>query len=144
MIVGNKDWVSGGNPGWLLLANEGEDNSFGTNYASTVGDRIDLEDIAYTDTGWWFLAAVFDAQGVATLYAGNDAGQLHWIALDARDVGPLSSTMPINVGQDGTGSYGHNLGGDVDDLALWERALNPSEISSLYADGTGAELASLP
>jgi len=144
VIVGNKDWVSGGNPGWLLLANEGEDNSFGTNYASTVGDRIDLEDIAYTDTGWWFLAAVFDAQGVATLYAGNDAGQLHWIALDARDVGPLSSTMPINVGQDGTGSYGHNLGGDVDDLALWERALNPSEISSLYADGTGAELASLP
>jgi hypothetical protein len=39
VLIGNKDWVSGMNPGWALLANEGGNNSAGSNYG-TGSDRI--------------------------------------------------------------------------------------------------------
>ena len=32
VIIANKNWNSGANPGWLLSANEGGENSFGTNF----------------------------------------------------------------------------------------------------------------
>jgi hypothetical protein len=143
VIVGNKNWVSGGNPGWLLLANEGGGNSFGTNYASGGGERLDLEDIDYNDTGWWFLAAVFDPSGLAVLYCGDAAGTMRWAALDAGPVGPLVSPLPINIGQDGTGSYPSNLDADLDDLAIWRRALSPQEIEALYQEGRGAEVSTV-
>jgi hypothetical protein len=74
LIFGNKDWESGGNPGLLLSANEGGDNSFGANFASSSADRVDIEDIDYSDTGWWFLATVVHPGELAILYAGNGYG----------------------------------------------------------------------
>jgi len=142
VIIGNKDWVSGANPGWLILANEGADNSFGANYAGT-GRRLDLEDIDYTDTDWWFLAATFDPAGLAILFCGDRTGQLRWMALDAHDVGDLISSLPLNIGQDGTGAYRNNLNGDVDDLGIWRRALNLPEVHTLYQRGRGQEVMTL-
>lgn len=140
VILGNKNWRSGQNRGWLVLADEGGDSSFGTNFAGMGADRIDLEDIDYGAGGWWFLASVFDPDGLATLYVGDEAGGLRWMALDATGVGDLTSPLPLNVGQDGTGAYPHNLDGDVDDLAIWRRALTLEEIRTLYAEGRGLEL----
>jgi hypothetical protein len=144
VILGNKSWDSGQNAGWLILANEGANNSFGSNFASgsSASDRTDLEDIDYMDTDWWFLASVFDANGNVALYAGNENGGLRWITLKATSVGDLRSPLPLNLGQDGTGEYGDNLDGDIDDLAIWRRALNHDEITRLYAGGTGLELQS--
>ncbi|MDP6946470.1 MAG: alkaline phosphatase family protein, partial [Myxococcota bacterium] len=71
VILGNKDWVSGYNAGWLLLANEGGDNSFGANFASGGDARVDLEDVDYTDTQWWFLAVSYDPDGLAVMVAGD-------------------------------------------------------------------------
>lgn len=140
VIIGNKNWNSGGNPGWLLLSNEGADNSFGANISSSSSDRLDLEDIDYSDTNWWFLVLTFDASGQAVFYAGSESGGLRWMGADAQQVGDLSSSLPINVGQDGTGSYTHNADGDVDDLAIWRRALSYEEVLRLYAGGRGVEL----
>ena len=124
----------------MVLANEGDNNSFGANFASTGADRIDLEDIDYSDTDWWFIATIFNASGLATLYAGRENGGLRWFSLKASQVGDLSASLPLNLGQDGTGTYGHNLDGDVDDLAIWRRALSHDEILRLYAQGAGLEL----
>ena len=143
VILGNKDWSSGGNPGFLLLADEGGDNSFGSNYASRGADRIDLEDINYPTHQWWFLAATFNPDGLAVLYAGDPEGRLRAIALDASQVGPLDSPLPVNIGQDGTGAYPHHLEADIDDLAVWRRALHPEEVRSLYGMGDGQELLGL-
>ena len=140
LILGNKNWNSGQNAGWLISANEGNGNSFGSNFASANSDRIDLEDINYSDTEWWFIASVFDAQGNAILYAGRAIGGLRWIALKAGGVGDLTSSLPLNLGQDGTGEYDDNLDGDIDDLAIWGRALSHEEILRLYAGGAGLEL----
>ncbi len=147
VIIGNQDRTSGGS-GWLILANAGKDRffrsrSFGTRYAS-AGERLDLENIDYAGTDWWFLAAVLRPDGLAVTYAGDSAGALCWMALDATSVGPLSSGLPINIGQDGTGTYGFNLTGDVDDLAIWRRALTATEINRLYGGGKGPELGSPP
>ena len=140
MILGTKDWVSGGNPGWLLLANEGGGNSFGSNFASSGDDRLDLEDVDYSDTNWWFIASVFQADGLAFLFAGDASGHMRWMTIDASGVGELVSPYPLNLGQDGTGSYANNLDGDIDDLAIWRRALHPEEVMMLYAGGVGQEL----
>ena len=142
LILGNKDWSSGGNGGWLLSANEGGQNSFGTNYASTSSDRVDIEDIDYSDVEWWFLAAVVHPGDVAVLYAGN-AGGMRWIAHQFPSGMSLLSDLPLNIGQDGTGMYPHNLNGDIDDLAIWKGALTFEDIQSLYADGAGVSVGTI-
>jgi len=143
VIIGNKNWITGQNPGWLMLANEGFGNSFGTNFASGGGDRLDVEDIDYVDTDWWHLVLVFRADGNTVMYAGNSAGVAFWMALDATSVGSLVTALPLNLGQDGTGTYGANLAGDIDDLAIWDRALSPAEVASLHNGGAGAEVGTL-
>ncbi len=65
------------------------------------------------------------------------------MALRADGVGDLTSTLPLNLGQDGTGTYSHNLDADIDDLAIWKRALAPDEIGLIYAQGNGTNVGSL-
>lgn len=136
LILGNKNWNSGANQGWLLSANEGGGNSFGTNYASTSTTRVDIEDLDYSADEWWFLATVVHPGELAVLYAG-DVNGLRWIAHRYPEPTDLRSNLPLNLGQDGTGSYSHNLAGDVDDLAIWNRALEFEEVQALYASGAG-------
>lgn len=136
LILGNKNWNSGANQGWLLSANEGGGNSFGTNYASTSTTRVDIEDLDYSADEWWFLATVVHPGQLAILYAG-DVNGLRWIAHRYPEPTDLSSSLPLNLGQDGTGSYSHNLAGDVDDLGIWNRALEFEEVQALYASGAG-------
>jgi hypothetical protein len=138
VILGNKDWVSGYNEGWLLLANEGGDNSFGANFASGGDARVDLEDVDYTDTQWWFLAVTYDPTGLAVMVAGDADGVMRWMALEAAALGALTSSYPLHIGQDGTGTYPHNLAADIDDLAIWRRALSMDELNAIYAGGQGA------
>ena len=136
VIIGNKNWNSGANPGWLLSANEGGENSFGTNFASSSTSRVDVEDIDYISDEWWFLATVVEPGDLTILYAGNTDG-IRWIAHRYKESTDLNSGLPLNLGQDGTGTYAHNLSGDIDDLAIWSRALTLDEIHSIYAAGTG-------
>jgi len=138
VIVGNKDWDSGFNAGWVMLANEGGDNSFGANFGSGADARVDLEDIDYTDTQWWFLGVTYDPEGLALMVAGDAGGVMRWMALETAALDSLVSTYPLNIGQDGTGAYPHNLAADLDDLAIWRRALSMDELNVLYSDGVGA------
>ncbi|WDE02131.1 alkaline phosphatase family protein [Thalassomonas actiniarum] len=140
VIIGNKNWNSGANRGTLLLANEGNGDDVGINLASDSGDRKDIDPIDYTFNGWWLLAASFDRDGVATLYAGSPQGRLHIIAGGIKDVGDLTSSLDWNIGQDGTGSYRYNLKADLDDMAIWRRALTLDEIRTVYNQGTGLEI----
>ncbi|MBQ4848440.1 alkaline phosphatase family protein [Pseudoalteromonas sp. MMG005] len=143
VIVGNKNWVSGANRGTLLLANEGNGDDFGINIASSRSDRKDIDPIDYTFNGWWLLVASFDRQGVATLYAGSPSGELNIIAGDISNVGDISSELDWNIGQDGTGRYHYNLKADLDDFAVWRRAITLSEVRAIYNNGHGSELLSL-
>ena len=143
VIVGNKNWASGANRGTLLLANEGNGDDFGINIASSSADRQDIDPIDYTFNGWWLLVATFDRKGVATMYAGSPTGELNIIAGDISNVGDIKSELNWNIGQDGTGSYTYNLKADLDDFAVWRRALTLDEVRTIYNKGQGAELNSL-
>ena len=143
VIVGNKDWHSGSNTGTLLLANEGNGDDVGINIASSSADRKDIDPIDYSFNDWWLLVASFDRDGVATLYAGDPQGNLHIIAGGIDDVGDITSTLNWNIGQDGTGSYAYNLTADLDDFAVWQRALSLAEVRTIYNQGAGVELKQL-
>ncbi|WDE09194.1 alkaline phosphatase family protein [Thalassomonas viridans] len=140
VIIGNKNWNSGSNRGTLLLANEGNGDDVGINLASDSVDRKDIDPVDYSFHGWWLLAATFDRDGVATLYAGSPQGKLHIIAGGIKDVGDLTSSLDWNIGQDGTGSYRYNLKADLDDMAIWRRALTLDEIRTIYNRGAGLEI----
>ena len=47
----------------------------------------------------------------------------------------MKSGLPFYIGQDGTGAYSHPLAGDVDDFALWTRALSHDDIQRIYESG---------
>ncbi|MCY4046369.1 MAG: alkaline phosphatase family protein [Cellvibrionales bacterium] len=140
VIMGNKDWQSGANRGTLLLANEDNGDDFGINIASYGGDRKDIDPIDYTFNGWWMIVATFDRDGASILYAGSPDGRLYMIADDISDVGDINSALPWNIGQDGTGTYKHNLKADLDDTAIWRRALSIEEVKSVFNGGVGNEL----
>lgn len=143
VIMGNKNWNSGNNRGTLLLANEDNGDDFGINIASYSGDRKDIDPIDYTFNGWWMIMATFDRDGASILYAGSPDGRLYMISDDITDVGDINSALPWNIGQDGTGTYQYNLKADLDDTAIWRRALSIDEVKSLFNNGAGKELHSL-
>lgn len=140
VIIGNKDWSAGENPGALLLANEGDGDDLGINIASGANDRKDLDPIDHSFHDWWMLIASFDRDGASVLYAGSPDGRLHIIADDISGVGDISSGLSWNIGQDGTGAYRHKLIADLDDTAIWRRALTKEEVKSLFDEGRGVEL----
>jgi hypothetical protein len=43
--------------------------------------------------------------------------------------------LSLNVGQDGTGTYGSSWNGLVDEFAVWSRALTAAEVTNVFALG---------
>jgi hypothetical protein len=125
VILGNKNWVSGLNSGVLLLANEGNGNDFGFNIADGALRR-DIEPIDFSLNEWWFQAATVDRAGNAVMFVGSPNGLLYVISDFAFDLGDITSSLPWNIGQGGTGAYPHNLDGDIDEMAIWVAVIRPS------------------
>lgn len=149
-IFCNKDWGSGSNPGFVLTPNVFNNKTFsdelGLNLADTGGRRVDLHRISTKDAPnqWWFYAFTIDrATGLATLYAGSPGGKLFFVADEINTLQDLRSALPLNAGQDGTGTYTHQLKADLDDIGIWRRTLSKTEIERIYNNGIGRELATL-
>lgn len=148
VIVGNKNWASGANPGLLLTASVASagGNELGLNLADTGARRADAYriDTRESTTQWWFLAVTVDrSNGLSTLYAGSPGGKLYFIANEINALQDLRSVLPLNIGQDGTGAYGYQLKADLDDLGVWRRALGKDEIRTLFNGGVGREVCSV-
>ena len=83
---------------------------------------------------WVFYAVVRNAEGVLTVYQGRADGRFNWFCAPAPDI-LVKSGLPFYIGQDGTGAYPHPLSGDVDDFALWTRALSHDDVRRIYEAG---------
>ncbi|NLZ61143.1 MAG: hypothetical protein GX901_10845, partial [Lentisphaerae bacterium] len=148
VIIGNKDWRDGKKPGFILTsARKMESASLPgvcLNYArSGEIPRIDMGPFDVEYDSWSFYAVTFSDEGVAYMYQGRDDGHLYWLCDRAEDA-VLHSGMPWHLGQDGSGKYKFPFRGDIDDLALWSRALSSKEIRAVYEAGRkGMELADL-
>jgi hypothetical protein len=147
-FIGNKDWNSGGNVGWVLAT--AGDGRIQWNFRSKGDPQPARRD--YDSPGGYFNGAVwrhvvvtFDVNGKASTYVDGDL-------IDSRDVGPVGagpdSGLPINLGQDGKGAYtdGNSVSsqGLLDEVALWNRVLSPLEAASLFQGGNAGSALVVP
>ena len=147
-IFGNKNWSSGRNPGIALIGARRVEASPVPGISLNLGvsgesKRIDsgIYDIDYGK--WVFYAIVRRSDGVLMFYQGGADGRLYWIAEDAKNM-RLDSGLPFCIGQDGTGCYKHQFNGDIDDFALWTRALSHDDVRRIFESGRqGIPLAEL-
>jgi len=131
-IISNKDWDSGGNDGWGIFSG-GNGDDFKANQAAD-GSRTDtgfhdLHNRSLSDARFHHIAAVFDRDGDIDLYRDG------FLIDSAAMIPGLADVLgnSINIGQDGTGSYGDDFEGAIDDLAIWRRALSDEEVAILAA-----------
>jgi hypothetical protein len=134
-VVGNKDWDSGGNTGWLV-GTQG-DGRIEWNYKRSESDRKDLD---YTASGnvlnngrWAHVVVVWKINGDAETYLDGFKVNTQSIAPGTGDI--YVDGTSLNLGQDGTGTYGSDWDGLLDDVAFWDRALTADEVLTLYGYG---------
>ncbi len=147
VIVANKDWHSGSNPGILVTGNKTiESKQGGVCFNAGMGGarpRIDMGPYDIEFGKWTFYAATRGPDGVLRFYQGGRDGYLYSIALDAKDI-KLATGLPFCLGQDGTRKYPHAFIGDIDDFALWTRTLSHGDVRKIYEAGrNGIELGEL-
>ncbi len=124
-IISNKNWNSGGNDGWGLFY-LGHD--WKVNIDGTSGSRVDLNSNApdINDGKWHHLAAVFDRDGNLMIYQdGFLTSQTSLAGVYDRNI---TTTFPINVLQDGTGTYADNMDAKIDELRLWNTVRTTQEL----------------
>ena len=134
VIVGNADASSATNRGVAFV---------GARTVSTIktpgvclvgafsGGRAELGPCVAEGGKWTFFAAARGADGVLALYCGGLDGNLYRIAADASGL-ELKTGQPFFIGQAGGGK---SMKGEVDELAIWSRALTHSDIRAIYEAG---------
>jgi len=139
-FVSNKDWGSGGNPGWVVST---EGSGMKWNIKDDLSGRRDSQTVApqLENGSWHNVIVAFIRASVASIYVDGQLVNTGNIAPDAnKAVGSLDTSLPINIGQDGNGTYtdggsGAALDMLMDDLGIWQRALTPSEAGAIFAAG---------
>lgn len=163
-IIGNKDWGSGGNPGWLLCTDDGHEYApgNGTDHGWIVniaddpkgGNRMDWRAAAMnpqapalSDDMWHMATMVFDrTNGELSVYIDGVefSNSTIPVSFDLNTVpGPLYDTAnnyPITIWEDATGAY--NAGDDrraamtglMDELKIFNKVLSATEITALLSE----------
>ena len=138
-FVGNKNWNSGGNTGWVIAT--AGDGRVQWNYRSAGSPQPARRDFdsagGYFNGGAWrHVVVTFDVNGDAITYVDGDL-------IDARPITPVASGpeagLALNIGQDGTGTYtdggGVSSDGNIDEVAIWGRVLSTVEAATLFQRG---------
>jgi hypothetical protein len=133
VFLSNKDGESGNNVGWVIAT--GPDGRLLWNYRAAGQDRRDYDGPAGTlnNTNWNHVAVNFARSGNIVTY-------LNGRQVNARSAGPLANMdagLRTNIGNDGRGNYALGLWDElfVDDVAIWQRAVTPAEVSAIYTAG---------
>jgi hypothetical protein len=161
-ILANKDWGSGGNPGFVLCIDDGDayqpGNGVTHGWVLNVADdpknnnRMDWRAAscnpqapALSDDAWHMVTVVFDRTN-AKLQVYIDGKEYidatRPASFDLNSVpGPLydvSKDHPITIWEDGTGGYNSGddrrklLTGLMDELTIYNKALSIDEIKALF------------
>ncbi len=126
-IIGDKDWGSGSNPGFVLAFRG--NSSWKLNVADTNRDRVDVNGGIVNDGLWHLIGATFDRDGNATVYQdGVEMGSSSLAGL----TGEINSGLPIRIAQEGTATYGDWFEGKVSNTYIFDHALTAAEMLALY------------
>ncbi len=137
-IISNKDWNSGGNPGWVIAANSSNQGGGIGNLEWNIGDggsRADFDqtNVQINDGEWHHILVSHDRDGDAVFYLdGIQVG-----TVNIAGIGDIDSDLPTNIGTDGTEGTGWEnwFPGSLDDVAIWRRVVTPAEVSIIHANG---------
>ena len=142
-LISNKDWDSGGNYGWVLARGAGGANPrLQWNFSTPAGSRADFDpadaNAAVFDGNWHHIAVIHARAGNASFYV--DGVLIGTVDISGNANGDINAAgLRLSLGNDGTGGYDHGDGstynGDLDEAALWTRALTPGEVNEIYSAG---------
>jgi hypothetical protein len=130
-FLGNKDWSSGSNIGWLIS----EYYSQFLNYKAVNGPRYDIGPAtSWADDNWHHISAVFyrDANTVYAYVDGAPAAQAPLSTTGFESLTPTDINTTL-VGSSGNGAYSSY--GQIDDLGIWTRPLSQAEVIGIYQAG---------
>ncbi len=147
-FIANMDWSSGDNVGWAIAMQ----NNGGWQWNLSGGDPTSspayYQDSSYLrDGNWHHLAVTFNRQASASAYV--DGVLVNQTPISA-STGTIDAGFPVNIGQDGTGTYtdgglAHVVNAHLDDLGIWTRELSPVEIGLIYVQGSsGVNITHIP
>jgi hypothetical protein len=134
-FIGNKDWNSGGNQGWVLAADG--DGHFQWNLAGSPGSRKDYDGPPnlFSDQNWHNIVVTFTRAGNAVTYVDGAQADSRPMTADKNNV-DTPVDFATNIGQDGTGNYGSVFtDADMDDVGIWRRTLTPQEVAAIHTAG---------
>jgi hypothetical protein len=141
-FVGNKDWGSGGNVGFVLAT--AGDSRIQWNLNTVGGSRKDFDSAGgvFANQAWKHIVVAFDRNALAETWVDG-------VKVDARDISANigqvmeTDTLALNVGQDGTGKYTDGgsvfFNADLDEVAIWKRALTDAEVATIYSRGAAGQ-----
>ena len=128
VIISNKDWGSGSNPGYLIAD---YNNAMMLNFTAQGNSRADIDgNPKACDLMWHHIAAVYDRDGEMSFYIdGNKAA--------SKDVSIQASSsidaLDLVLGADGNGQYPvQNC--YIDELEIYRDVFTDAEIEKLTAD----------
>ena len=139
-MISNKDWNSGGNPGWVISANSSNAQSNGEGHLewnfSDGSSRVDFDttDALINDGDWHHVLVSHDRDDVAAFYLdGRSLGEV-----DISGIGDINSDLTTNIATDGAegGTWENWFPGAIDDLAIWRRVVSPEEVATIHTAGT--------
>jgi hypothetical protein len=152
-LISNKNWDSGGNLGWVV-SNESDGTRVNLkDDANSRKDEVGHAGPQLEDHNWHHLAVTFVRTNLASIYVdgallsvlsiapntGNPVGSLDTDILADPPRGVPGPDWAVNLGEDGTGLYATNNGAGLDclmdDVGIWRRALEPSEVLEIYTKG---------
>lgn len=127
-IIGNKDWLSGSNAGFVFSFKYPS----GPEWKVNIGDGVNRADIntggLIADNQWHTLSVSFDRDGYMKMY---EDGQL----LDSTDissVGDITTNAGLFFGTDINQMYAYN--GSIAEVRVWNTLVNDQDIQSWHCN----------
>ncbi len=129
-FISNKDWDSGSNHGWNLAAKDDAwDLNIGDSRIEDEDSRADWDPPNLNDGQWHHVGFSWDRQNGDSIFVFTDDiyGVVQAISEqvdgDFQDV-INTDNFALNFGQDGTGNYGADFPGSLDEVRIWHAALS--------------------
>lgn len=123
-IIGDKDWDSGGNPGFTICRSG---STWKINIANQKTERYDIGSSKPLEDGnWHHIAVAFDKTKLCTIY--QDGEKVNESVLTYKDGDNMASPFDyICLAQEGTQSYGGgapNWAGSFNEVRIWTDVLS--------------------
>ncbi len=139
-IIGNKNWDSGSNNGFVFSFRYAS----GPEWKVNIGDGLFRADLntggAIADGGWHTLTVTFDRDGDMTMYQDGAYVDATSISL----IGDINSGYPLRFGMDPLDDYAYN--GSIAEVRVWNTLLDANTVADWHCkplENTHPDYASL-